>query len=198
MSFRDCGGRQCANSELGVENPVNWSCGSRSRSSQQRLRYSGVQLSGCANLGELFRPGHYDLGRERHGYCCSFRRRQHQCDFHRANHDKRLRRCRHFRRQHQFVTSHASPKRIHRARRTVFTATPTGTVQVNATNISTTGKFSTGIVAKGAHDVMVNVASGGSVNGGLAARPYQAARTLWSAGGRRHPELDRRHRDPDQ
>ena len=48
----------------------------------------------------------------------------------------------------------------------VFTATPTGTVQVNATNILTTGQFSTGIVAKGARDVTVNIASGGSVMGG--------------------------------
>ena len=32
----------------------------------------------------------------------------------------------------------------------VFTGTPTGTVQVNATNVSTTGQFSTGINANGA------------------------------------------------
>ena len=39
-------------------------------------------------------------------------------------------------------------------------------MQVNATNVTTTGQFSTGIVANGAPDVMVNVAPGGSVNGG--------------------------------
>ena len=54
-----------------------------------------------------------------------------------------------------------------RATTPVFNATPTGTVQVNArNNILTTGQFSSGIVAKGALDVMVNVASGASINGG--------------------------------
>ena len=48
----------------------------------------------------------------------------------------------------------------------VFNAAPTGTVQVNATNVTTTGQFSTGIVANGARDVMVNIAPGGSVSGG--------------------------------
>ena len=48
----------------------------------------------------------------------------------------------------------------------VFNATPTGTVQVNATNILTTGQFSTGIVATAVGDVMVNIAPGGSVSGG--------------------------------
>ncbi|MGO4677868.1 autotransporter outer membrane beta-barrel domain-containing protein [Bosea sp. 2YAB26] len=48
----------------------------------------------------------------------------------------------------------------------VFTGVPTGTVQVNATNVLTTGQFSSGIVAKGARDVTVNVAPGGSIMGG--------------------------------
>ena len=48
----------------------------------------------------------------------------------------------------------------------VFTGTPTGTVQVYATNVSTTGQFSSGIVAIGGGDVAVNVAPGGSVSGG--------------------------------
>ena len=48
----------------------------------------------------------------------------------------------------------------------VFTGTPTGTVLVNATNVTTTGQFSTGIVAIGARDVTVNIAPGGSVLGG--------------------------------
>ena len=47
----------------------------------------------------------------------------------------------------------------------VFTGTP-GTVEVNATNVTTTGQFSTGIVANGALGATVNIASGGSVNGG--------------------------------
>ena len=48
----------------------------------------------------------------------------------------------------------------------VFTAAPTGTVQVNATNVATTGQFSTGIGATGALGVTVNIAPGGSVMGG--------------------------------
>jgi Autotransporter beta-domain len=39
-------------------------------------------------------------------------------------------------------------------------------VQVNATNVLTTGQFSTGIVANGVRDVTVNIAPGGSVSGG--------------------------------
>jgi hypothetical protein len=51
----------------------------------------------------------------------------------------------------------------------VFNGTPTGTVQVNATNVLTTGQFSTGIVANGVRDVTVNIAPGGSVSGSCAA-----------------------------
>ena len=39
-------------------------------------------------------------------------------------------------------------------------------MEVNATNVTTTGQFSTGIVANGALGATVNIASGGSVNGG--------------------------------
>jgi hypothetical protein len=80
----------------------------------------------------------------------------------------------------------------------VFTGTPTGTVQVNATNVTTTGPFSTGIVANGARDVTVNVAPSGSVSGGW--QPDLTGRStpfdLPAAGVILN--LDRRHRDPDQ
>ena len=48
----------------------------------------------------------------------------------------------------------------------VFNGVPIGTIEVNATTVTTTGEFSTGIVANGSGNVAVNVLPGGSVSGG--------------------------------
>ena len=90
----------------------------------------------------------------------------------------------------------------------IWAASTTGTVQVNAfSNVSTTGQFSTGINAISSGlpgtpggNVAVNVAQGVSVNGRMAGRRYRRRleHVLRSTGRRRYPELERRHRDPDQ
>ena len=74
----------------------------------------------------------------------------------------------------------------------VPTAT-TGTVQVNATNVLTTGQFGTGISATAAGDVTVNIPPGGSVMGGWQADLTSGRPDLRSTGRRRYPEFDRRH-----
>ena len=48
----------------------------------------------------------------------------------------------------------------------IWATSTTGTVQVNATNVSTTGQFSTAINATGGGDVTVNIPQGASVMGG--------------------------------
>src|SRR5262249_37744314 len=48
----------------------------------------------------------------------------------------------------------------------IWANSQTGTVQVNAANVLTTGQFSTGINATGGGNVTVNIAQGGSVSGG--------------------------------
>ena len=87
----------------------------------------------------------------------------------------------------------------------IWAASTTGPVQVIATNVSTTGQFSTainavstGINGTGGGNVTVNIPSGGSVMGGWQADAYQCWPDLRSAGRRRYPQLGRRHRDPDQ
>ena len=72
-------------------------------------------------------------------------------------------------------------------------------MQVNATNVTTTGQFGTGISATaGSGNVTVNVAPGGSVMGGWQAdlTSVGAISGLPAAGV--ILEFDRRHRDPDQ
>jgi hypothetical protein len=65
-------------------------------------------------------------------------------------------------------------------------ATTTGSVQVNATNVTTRGEFGNGISATaGSGGVTVNIPSGGSVMGRLAGRPYQRWADLRSTGRRR-------------
>ncbi len=48
----------------------------------------------------------------------------------------------------------------------IWANSTTGPIEVNATNISTTGQFSAGVAATGGGNVTVNIASGGSVMGG--------------------------------
>ena len=64
----------------------------------------------------------------------------------------------------------------------IWAASTTGPVQVTATNISTTGQFSTGINAvstgingAGGNNVAVNIPSGGSVMGGWQATPFSVS-----------------------
>ena len=74
----------------------------------------------------------------------------------------------------------------------------TGTVTVNATNVLTMGQFGTAISATAGGNVAVNIPAGGSVMGGWQADLTSVGHDLRSTGRRRYPELDRRHRDPDQ
>jgi outer membrane autotransporter protein len=57
---------------------------------------------------------------------------------------------------------------------------PTGTVQVKAANVTTTGEFSTAISATGGGDVTVNVTPGGSVVGGWQADPTSVSSSLFA------------------
>ena len=94
----------------------------------------------------------------------------------------------------------------------IWAASTTGTVQVNAANVSTTGQFSTGINAistglPGAPggNVTVNIPLGGVVMGGWQAAlhrrrldPLRSTGSNGFTGRRRYPEFDRGHRDPNQ
>ena len=87
----------------------------------------------------------------------------------------------------------------------IWAASTTGPVQVNATNVSTTGQFSTainavstGINGTGGGNVTVNIPSGGSVMGGWQADLTSVGPTYGLPAAGVILEFDRRHRDPDQ
>jgi autotransporter family porin len=53
----------------------------------------------------------------------------------------------------------------------IWASSTTGTIEVDTTNVSTTGQFSSGINATGGGNVTVNIAQGGTVRGGWQASP---------------------------
>ena len=147
-------------------------------------------------------------------------------DFLRADHDEWLRRTRHRRRQRQFpqqrqydheqsnthtggpimVTASGAISTQGDEAHGIWAASTTGPVQVNATNVfpprdsSAPGstRSAPGFPRPAGGNVTVNIASGGSVMGGWQADLTGVGPTLRSTGRRCYPELDRRHRDPDQ